>query len=98
MSHARPFPPSPTVCPVCLGCQRNFDPTAQKLDPECVVCHGQGWVDPSLVCKCGRAGTIWNQDEAIWFCGHKTCLGIKPATNFCGTYEACRDGDWQSWF
>ena len=66
-------PPNPLSCPMCLGMQAFFDPLSQKLGPECIVCHGTGWVDLGLVCYCGRAATVWDGSEKTWYCGEVVC-------------------------
>lgn len=48
-------------------------PTDQKVDALCPVCSGAGWVDPSLVCYCGRAGVFYDTKFSVWWCGHDQC-------------------------
>jgi hypothetical protein len=58
---------------MCRNLGRIYDPGSQELDAVCPTCHGAGWVDPSLVCYCGRAATILDDKSQRWYCGAVLC-------------------------
>lgn len=66
-------------CRPCLGTGQNFSAKSNAKWPDrCPTCFGAGWIDPTISCKCGRAGNHYSRECATWFCGRLSCEPKKP--------------------